>query len=117
VALSPNRTLLTSLGVVAASTIALPWVGGYGTILFQVIVLGAWALLAKITSQQYADLHHAPLWALALIFNIVAFAIPATLVWALTRTRWPRASSYLMLSWCAFYIAALFVLFPATDGP
>jgi hypothetical protein len=118
VALSPNRTLVASLGVVAASTIALPWIGGYGTVLFQVVVLYAWALVAKATtSQQFADLHHAPLWCVALILNVALFAIPAVLIWALTRVRWPRASTYLILCWCAFYLASLFILFPATDGP
>ena len=115
--LPPNRTFLASLGAVAGSTAALPWVGGYGTVLFQVVVLGAWSVVARTTSQRYADLHHAPVWMVALLLNVLLFAIPATLIWALTRVRWRRASVYIPLSWCAFYLASLFVLFPASDGP
>ena len=117
VTLSPNRTLLASFGVVAASTIALPSVGGYGTVLFQVVVLNAWAIVAAATSQFYADHHHAPVWILALVLNVALYAIPATLIWGLTRTKWPRASTWLMLCWCVFYLASLFVIFRATDGP
>ena len=115
--LSPNRTLLASLGVVAASTIALPSVGGYGTVLFQVVVFNAWAIVAAATSQLYADHHHAPVWILALLLNVALYGIPATLIWGLTRAKWPRASTWLMLCWCAFYLASLFVIFRATDGP
>ena len=115
--LTPNRTFAASLGAVAASTVALPWIGGYGTVLFQVVVLGAWSLLAHLTSQTYADRHHVPLFAIALIINVLLFAIPATLIWTLTRTRWPRASMYALVCWCAFYLASLFVIFRATDGP
>jgi hypothetical protein len=117
VSLTPNRAFVASLGAVAASTLALPWIGGYGTILFQVVVLGAWSLLARMTSQIYADRHHAPLWVIALILNVLLYAIPAAAMWALTRTRWPRFSAYAVLVWAAFYLASPFVLFPATDGP
>ena len=115
--LSPNRTLMASLTVVAASTAALPWIYGYGTVLFQVVVLGAWSILARATSQVYADRHHGPMWAIALIVNVLLFAIPATVIWALSRNRWPRFSTYLLLGWAMFYLASLFVLFPATEGP
>jgi hypothetical protein len=117
VPLTPDRTFVASLGAVAASSLALPWVGGYGTVLFQVVVFGAWSLLAKMTSQIYADRHHAPLWLLALILNVLLYAVPATAIWAFTRKRWPRFSAYALLGWGAFYLASLFVLFPATDGP
>lgn len=116
-AVTPDRTFVASLAAVAASTLALPWIYGYGTVLFQIVVLGAWSLLAKMSSQIYADRHHAPLWMIALIFNVLLYAIPAAAIWALTRTRWPRFSVYAVLSWGAFYLASLFVLFPATDGP
>lgn len=116
-ALTPNRALQASLGVVAASTIALPWVGGYGTVLYQLVGLNAWAIVAAATSQRYADLHHGSVLIVALLLNVTAFGIPATLIWGLTRVRWPSASVYMVLCWCAFYLASLFVLFPARDGP
>jgi hypothetical protein len=116
VTLSPNRTLLASLGAVAASGAALPWVGGYGTVLFQVVVLGAAYVLDKLTSESYVDHHHGVLWTLAFLLNVVLFAIPATLLWALTR-RWPQLATFMLVSLCALYLASLFVLFPATDGP
>jgi hypothetical protein len=117
VTLSPNRTLLASLGVVAASTIAFPSVRGYGTVLFQVVLFNAWAIVAAATSQLYADQHREPVLILALVLNVALYAIPATLIWALTRGKWPRVSTWLMLCWCAFYLASLFVIFRATDGP
>ncbi|MGH9645093.1 MAG: hypothetical protein ACRD3Q_22035, partial [Terriglobales bacterium] len=115
--LTPNRTFVVSLSAVAASTVALPWIHGYGTLLFQIVVLGAWELLSKMTSQFYADRHHAPLWMIALVLNALLFAIPSTLIWALTRATWPRLSVYALMGWFIFYLASLFVLFPATDGP
>jgi hypothetical protein len=102
---------------VAVSTVALPWIGGYGTVLFQVVGLGAWSLLAQMTSRLYADRHHGPLWIIALMLNLLLFALPATAIWALTRTKWPRFSAYALVSWAGFYLACLFFLFPATDGP
>ena len=113
----PTRVLVLSFVVVAISTIPFPWVTGYGTNLFQIVALAAWALLAKFSSEEYADLHHAPLWTLALILNLILFAVPATLLWLPSRTRWPRASACMVATWCVFYVACLYVLFPATDGP
>jgi hypothetical protein len=117
VRLSPTRNLLASIGVVAASTAALPWVTGYGTDLYQIVVLGAVTTVAGLTSNAYVDRHHEALWAVALLLNVAYFAVPAMLVWALTRVQWHPASAYLLLSWCALYLASLFLFFPATDGP
>jgi hypothetical protein len=114
---SPNRTLLASLVAVAASTAAFPWIRGYGTDLFQIVALGAAALVARVTSDAYADQHLAPVLAVALVLNLVLFGLPATLIWGVTRVRWKRFCVYALLSWCAFYVASLFLLFPATDGP
>jgi len=102
---------------VAAGTAALSWIYGYGTILFQVVMLGAWSILAAVTSGQYADLHHGPVWVIALILNLVLFLVPAVLIWLVTRRRWPKASAVLLIAWSVFYLMSLFVLLPATDGP
>lgn len=115
--LSPTRTLLASIGVVAASTAVLPWVTGYGTDLFQIVVLGAATIVANLTSDAYVDRHHEAMWVVALLLNAALFAMPATLLWALTRAQWHRVSAYLLICWCAFYLASLFFLFPASDGP
>lgn len=66
--------------VVALSTLILPSVKGYGTVLFQTVVLGAWGILAATTSDQYADPHHAQVWTLALVLNVLMFLIPASLI-------------------------------------
>ena len=113
----PNRALLLGAVAVAASTAVLPSIGGYGTILFQVVVLGAWGILAAISSGQFADLHHGPLWAIALLLNLVLFLVPATSLWVVTRRKWPIACAALLIAWCMFYLLSLFLFFPATDGP
>jgi hypothetical protein len=114
---TPTRTLLGSTAVVGVSTIALPWIHGYGTGLFQIVVLGAFAIVAAVSSNAYADLHHGPVWCVALSINVLLFIIPAALIFFATNGRWPRASTTGILTWCIFYLACLFILFPATDGP
>lgn len=112
-----NHTLVLGAVAVAASTVVLPWVGGYGTVLFQVVVLEAWRLLSAVTSDQYADLHHGPLWMIALALNVTLFLVPAAVVWFAMRHRWPKSCATAIIGWCALYLASLFFLFPATDGP
>jgi hypothetical protein len=116
-AISPTRVLWVATGVVGASTALLPWVTGYGTILFQVVVLGAWGAVAAMTSGPYADTHHGPLWLIALLLNVVLFLIPAGIVWLVSRKRWQSFCSGTIALWCCFYLASLFFLFQATDGP
>jgi hypothetical protein len=115
--LTPKRMLLLCAAVVALSTVALPWIQGYGTILFQVVVLVPWGIVAAITSGRYADLHHGPVWVLALCLNVLLFLIPTGLFYLATRRRWPRAFGAGVMIWCLFYLGCLFILFPATDGP
>lgn len=115
--LHPTKVLLAAGGVIAATTAALPSITGYGTILFQVVALGAWGIVAAITSGLYADTHHPVVWSVALVLNLLLFLIPAAGVWLVARKRWPAACSVAILSWSLFYLASLFWLFPATDGP
>jgi hypothetical protein len=115
--LLPKSVLLFTAGAVGASTVFLPSVTGYGTVLFQAVALGAWGIVAALTSGKYADLHHAPVWSAAFILNLILFLIPALIIWIVFRNRSPKACSSALLVWFVFYIASLFFLFPATDGP
>src|SRR4051812_24841071 len=114
---TPTKVLLAAAGAVGASTAVLPSVTGYGTILFQVVALGAWGLVAAVTSGMYAHTHHPVVWSVAFLLNVILFIVPAGLMWLTSRRRWPIGSSLAILAWCTFYLASLFWLFPATDGP
>jgi hypothetical protein len=113
----PTPILLATACVVGASTVVFPNVTGYGTILFQIIALGAWALVATITSGLYADTHHPVVWCVALVLNLIAYLTPAAGIWLAFRKRWPTSCSIAIFGWCALFLASLFWLFPATDGP
>jgi hypothetical protein len=117
VVVKPGVPLTATLGIVAASTLLLPAITGYGTVLFQWITLGSWALVAKATSGAFADHHSAPVWTLAFVLNVGAFLIPAASVFAVIGRRSPRIYAVTLIGWTLFYLASLFVLFPATDGP
>lgn len=115
--ISPGRALGVGVAAVAASSAAFPWVTGYGTVLFQRVAFGAWTLVADLTSGTFADLHHGPVWFVALVLNVGFFLFPALIVFFLSQKRWPKLGSAGLLAWTAFYLLCLFVLFPATDGP
>jgi hypothetical protein len=80
-------------------------------------VLSASYLASSLMSPPFAKGHLALTYVWIFLFNMALYAAPATLIWAVTRARWPPASACLMLFWCAFYLGSLFVFFPATDGP
>jgi len=113
----PERALLLSAAVIAVSTLVFPWVGGYGTVLFQVVALNAWGLLAAITSDHYAEFHHGWVWILALLLNLFVFLVPAVPWWFATQRRWPIWSTAGLAILCALQLGFLFFLWPATDGP
>jgi len=115
--LMPTRILLLTASAVGASTIFLPYVTGYGTVLFQTVVGEAWGIIAALTSGNYADLHHGPVWFVAFLLNLILFIIPALIIWMVFRKRSQFACSSFIFIWFFFYMASLFVLFPATDGP
>jgi hypothetical protein len=112
-----DRAFLASCTVVAASTAGLPFVRGYGTGLFQLVVLGAWAIVARLSSGMFADQHHGPLWVVAFLLNVLFFCIVAVPLWWVSRKRLPKLARILIFCWTVFYLATLFILFPATDGP
>jgi len=113
----PAKTLVAWAGVIAVSTAFLPWITGYGTVLFQVIVFGAWAIVAAVSSATFADQNHGPMWLVAVVLNVAVFSLPGFAMLFLTRNRCPRLGVVGLSAWAAFYLLALFVLFPATDGP
>ena len=109
--------LLLGVALVAVSTAVLPSITGYGTSLFQVVALGAWALVAAFASGAFADQHHAFVWSVAAFLNVVLFGLPASVVFWFLRKSAPKLCVSLLGAWLVFYLASLFVLFPATDGP
>jgi hypothetical protein len=114
---TPKQVLVGATGAVAASTALLPSVTGYGTALYQAVALVSWAIVARVVSSRFADQHDAVVWTVAVVVNGLFFFVPAWLAYAATRTRWPRVGIAMLIAWCLFYLAALFYLFPATDGP
>ena len=103
--------------LVAISTLAFTAVTGYGTRLFQLIIFTSLALLAKATSFVYADTHYGSALAIAAALNVIVFWLVAVPLWGLSRRRTPLIGMAALIFYAAFYIASLFWLFPATDGP
>jgi hypothetical protein len=116
-ALSNKHLFLGSLACVGVSTAALAGVTGYGTALSQIVVLGSWSLVALVTSGAFADQHQAILWIVTFVLNITVFGVPASIAVWLLRARAPVWCAVILISWLLLYLASLFVLFPATDGP
>ena len=50
-----DRAIMTSGVIVAASTAGLAAVRGFGTVMFQFVVLGAWSIVARLSSGMFAD--------------------------------------------------------------
>lgn len=112
-----DLVLIGSAAVVGTTTAVFPQVTGYGTIPFQLVLFSAWRIVALLSSDRFADLHHGVLYLVAFLVNLAVFFLIATPIWVLCRNRFSRLGSVLLLSWLLFYIACLFFLFPATDGP
>jgi hypothetical protein len=112
-----DKVFITSSLLVAGSTVGFPYVTGYGTKLFQFIVLNAWSVIAHWSSGRFADQHHCVVWVVAFLLNMVCFALIAVPLWLLTRKGLPEWYTFVNFCWTVFYIAMLFLLFPATDGP
>jgi hypothetical protein len=111
------RVFFTSGVAVALTTVSLPYVTGYGTTLSQLVVLGAWWLIAHLSSGRFADNHQGILYLVALLLNLVGFSFLAVSLWLCFRNRATRFGSFAIVGWTVFYVAMLFFLFPATDGP
>lgn len=112
-----KHVLMVTTGTVVAAAALLPLVRGYGTALYQAVVLGSWGLVARLASPQFADRHDLVVWTVAALINGLLFLLPAVLIWILTRKRRARLGMGLLVAWSLFYLASLFFLFPAADGP
>ena len=71
--LNPEKVLLVAAGAVAASTVAFPYVPGYGTDLFQIVAYVAVVIAGRSTSFELADRHHGVIWLIAALLNAVLF--------------------------------------------
>lgn len=114
---SISHVMLGAMAVVALSTTVMPYITGYGTLLFQVVGFSAWGIVAAITSGKFADQHHAVVWPTALLINLVMFSIPALLPYWVGKRKSFIFGAVGIVAWLALYLGMLFVLFPATDGP
>jgi hypothetical protein len=111
------KAIAGGFSLVAVSTCALPFVTGYGTALFQLVVLTAWGLVASATSGLFADHHHEVVWPVALLLNLTAYGVPLLLLRFCVKRARSAVRVGTVVAWTAVYLASLFVLFPATDGP
>lgn len=113
-----DRVFLASGTVMVLTTTAgFPYVTGYGTRFFQLIVFGAYSIIGHLSSWPFAE-HHQGIWnLLAFLLNLVGFSMLAIPLWLLSRNRATRLGSVVIVGWTVFYVAMLFFLFPATDGP
>jgi hypothetical protein len=112
-----DRAIITSGLIVAVSSAGLAAVRGYGTVLFQLVVLGAWSIVARLSSGMFADRHQGIVWLVILVVNVSIFSLIGIPVWLLSRNRLPKWGTLIIVCWTIFYMAMLFILFPATDGP
>ena len=114
---TPRSALILGIAAAAVATVGMPYISGYGTVLAQVVGLGAWGLLAWVSSGAFADQNHQFLWPIAALLNVTLFSIVAIPVYLLFRRRAQAVAAVITVVWLLFYVACLFVLFPATDGP
>lgn len=112
-----DKVFLSCSAVVAVSTMGLPYVSGYGTVLDQLVVLGAYAIIARLSSGMFAEHHDGYVWAVAFLLNMVGFSVVAVPLWLFSRYRLVKWVLFLNICWTAFWVAMLFLLFPATNGP
>jgi hypothetical protein len=112
-----KATLWATTAVVGAATLVCPFLSGYGTVLGQIVGLGGYILLEALLTTEMAEKHIPLIWVVAIVINVGLYFVPALELLHATRKRWPTACVTLLIAWCLFYLACLFVLFPATDGP
>lgn len=112
-----RRAFVVTVLLVLCSSFLLANLPGYGTLLSQFLVLSGWGLISALTSPQFADTH--PDWALlaAALLNTIVFVIPALLIRLLFRSRNALHGVSAMIIWLLVYMACVFLLFPARDGP
>ena len=112
----PTRTLWVCLLVVALCTAAFPFIHSYGTALFLAVGLNGWFLVAKATSQVFADQHRWVVLLVAAALNVVLYSIVALPGYFAVRRRAPIVASFfywygLRSTWRAYWYFSL----PLTD--
>ena len=112
-----SRTLLAATFLVAVASTLLPLVGGYGTVLYQNVVLRGWDIAEIVTSNKFAYGHRAFSWSVAALLSVLVFLLPAVAVLLVSRRKWQTVGAVAVATWCVIYIACLYFVFPATDGP
>jgi hypothetical protein len=65
----------------------------------------------------FAEHHDGYVWAVAFLLNMVGFSVVAVPLWLFSRYRLVKWVLFLNICWTAFWVAMLFLLFPATNGP
>lgn len=111
------RPFLWSLIVVAASTIPLRNVGGYGTVLGTNVELGGGAAFAALSSEDFVSRHPALATGITALLNVALFGVPGALAMRLLGGRPPGIRGAVLLAWLMLYLACLFLWPRATDGP
>lgn len=114
---TPRNVLVVTTSAVAASTALLPSMSGHRTLLSQAVVLGSWGVVAWLVSSRFADQHDGAVWGIAVLINALLFLVPALVIYSVARRERRRLGVSLILGWGLLYLAALFWLFGATDGP
>ena len=112
-----TAALGSGVALVAASTAALPFVRGYGTTLFQFVWFSAAAIIEAATSNPSMTDRQPTLWLIALVINLTTYLAPLVLAHLCMKRASVGVRVGAIFVWTAFYLAALFILFPATDGP
>jgi hypothetical protein len=112
----PTTFLLFAITLVAVNSIFLPQVSGYGTILYQIVIISSAMLVNGFTNAPLSEVGK-HWFILALVFvNLTLFLIPTLIVWGIGKRRWPKFTSIAVATFSAVFILSLYVLFPATDG-
>ena len=102
---------------VGISAAIIPVIHSYPTVLYLVIGLCAWWIVAYIKTGPFADGHITLVLTAAVLLHIICFSIPAVAIWRGFRHRRPRQGSVIVGVWCVCYLLFLFILFPAPAGP
>jgi hypothetical protein len=80
-------------------SIALPYVRGYGTILFQFVVLDAYAIIWRLSCGPFTEHHQGVLWSVTFFLNMAAFCVVACHYVMLSRTRAEKLGRSLIVCW------------------
>jgi hypothetical protein len=112
-----KRTFIKAVFMVFLATLTLPHISGYGTILYQFLIFRSWGMVKSYTSASFADQHSLIVWLLVGSLTLALFLIPAGIIVLFSRRFFSAYDRAFLMVWTFFFIACLFFLFPATDGP